>query len=44
MRRYFQENLDKLDIQTIKDDPYLKAIDTMWKGNNDTRRTSKAKF
>ena len=32
MRRYFQENLDKLDIQTIKDDPYLKAIDTMWKG------------
>ena len=32
MRRYFQENLDKLDIQTIKDDPNLKAIDTMWKG------------
>ncbi|WP_333804541.1 NAD-dependent epimerase/dehydratase family protein [Sulfurospirillum sp.] len=32
MRSYFQENLDKLDIQTIKEDPYLKAIDTMWKG------------
>ncbi|QIR78044.1 NAD-dependent epimerase/dehydratase family protein [Sulfurospirillum diekertiae] len=32
MRCYFQENLDKLDIQTIKEDPYLKAIDTMWKG------------
>lgn len=32
MRCYFQQNLDKLDIKTIKDDPYLKAIDTMWKG------------
>lgn len=32
MRCYFQENLDKLDIQTIKEDPYLNAIDTMWKG------------
>ena len=32
MRDYFQENIDKLDIQTIKEDPYLKAIDTMWKG------------
>ena len=32
MRCYFQENLENLDIQTIKEDPYLKAIDTMWKG------------
>ncbi|AOO65982.1 NAD-dependent epimerase/dehydratase family protein [Sulfurospirillum halorespirans] len=32
MRCYFQENLENLDIQTIKKDPYLKAIDTMWKG------------
>ena len=32
MRQYFQDNLDKLDIQTIKQDPYLKTIDTMWKG------------
>lgn len=32
MRSYFQENLNKLDMQTIKEDPYLKAIDTMWKG------------
>lgn len=32
MRRYFQENLEKLEIQNIKDDPYLKTIDTMWKG------------
>ena len=32
MRHHFQENLDKLDIQMIKEDPYLKAIDTMWKG------------
>ena len=34
MRCYFQQNLDKLDIQTIKEDPYLKAIDTMWKGKS----------
>lgn len=32
MRHYFQENLDTLDSQTIKDDPYLKTIDTLWKG------------
>lgn len=32
MRCCFQKNLDKLDIQTIKEDPYLKMIDTMWKG------------
>jgi len=32
MRCYFQENLEKLDRQIIKEDPYLKAIDTMWKG------------
>lgn len=32
MRCYFQKNLEQLDIQTIKQDPYLKTIDTMWKG------------
>ena len=32
MRHCFQENFDTLDIQTIKQDPYLKKIDTMWKG------------
>ena len=32
MRTYFQKNFDTLDIQTIKQDPYLKTIDTMWKG------------
>ncbi|NBK97659.1 MAG: NAD(P)-dependent oxidoreductase [Erysipelotrichia bacterium] len=32
MRHCFQENFDTLDIQTIKQDPYLKTIDTMWKG------------
>lgn len=32
MRSYFQDNLEKLEIQNIKEDPYLKTIDTMWKG------------
>ncbi|MDD3462289.1 MAG: NAD-dependent epimerase/dehydratase family protein [Sulfurospirillaceae bacterium] len=32
MRSYFKENLDKLEIGMIKEDPYLKIIDTMWKG------------
>jgi len=32
MRCYFQDNLEKLEIQNIKEDPYLKTIDTMWKG------------
>jgi nucleoside-diphosphate-sugar epimerase len=32
MRCYFQKNVENLDTQLIKEDPYLKAIDTMWKG------------
>ena len=32
MRCYFQKNLEQLDIQTIKEDPYIKKIDSMWKG------------
>ncbi|MBV5277917.1 MAG: NAD-dependent epimerase/dehydratase family protein [Campylobacteraceae bacterium] len=31
MRCYFKENLDKLEIEMIKEDPYLKIIDNMWK-------------
>jgi GDP-L-fucose synthase len=31
MRCYFEENLDKLEIEMIKEDPYLKIIDNMWK-------------
>jgi len=31
MRDYFKQNLDKLDVEIIKEDPYLKVIDTMWK-------------
>lgn len=32
MRCYFQKNLEQLDIQTIKEDPYIKKIDSIWKG------------
>lgn len=32
MRFYFQENFETLDTEMIKADPYLKTIDTMWKG------------
>ena len=32
MRCYFQKNVENLDTQLIKEDLYLKAIDTMWKG------------
>lgn len=32
MRGYFRENLDSLDKETIINDPYLKKIETMWKG------------
>ena len=32
MRCYFQDNLEQLDIQTIKEDPYIKKIDSIWKG------------
>lgn len=31
MRDYFKYNLDKLDSEVIKEDPYLKVIDTIWK-------------
>ncbi len=31
MRDYFKHNLDKLDAEVIKEDRYLKVIDTMWK-------------
>ncbi len=31
MRDYFEYNLDKLEMELIKEDPYLKAIDTIWK-------------
>lgn len=32
MREYFKKNLGKLDTQTVRNDPYLKKIDHMWKG------------
>lgn len=32
MRSYFQDNFETLDTDIIKADPYLKTIDTMWKG------------
>jgi len=32
MRCYFQKNLEQLDVQTIKEDPYIKKIDSIWKG------------
>ncbi len=31
MRKYFSYNIDKLDKDTIINDPYLKKIDNMWK-------------
>ncbi len=31
MREYFRYNLDSLDKESIINDPYLKAIDNMWK-------------
>ena len=34
MREYFSYNLDKLDKDTIMNDPYLKKIDNMWKKEN----------
>jgi len=33
MREYFSYNFDKLDKETILNDPYLNKINTMWKGN-----------
>ncbi len=32
MREYFRFNLNQLDKETVKDDPYLKAIDNIWEG------------
>lgn len=32
MRNYFRENVDSLDTETIINDPYLKKIETMWRG------------
>jgi GDP-L-fucose synthase len=31
IREYFEKNIDTLDIETVKNDPYLKTIDKMWK-------------
>jgi len=31
MRRHFEDNLENLDQELIKNDPYLKKIDEMWK-------------
>lgn len=31
MQKYFKQNLETLDIQSIKEDQYLKVIDKMWK-------------
>ncbi len=31
MRKYFKNNLNSLDIETVKNDPYLEKIDDMWK-------------
>lgn len=33
MRKYFQENIDELDQETILNDPYLNACGTLWKRN-----------
>ena len=32
MREYFKKHLGNLDIQTVKNDPYLKKINHIWKG------------
>ena len=34
MREYFSYNFEKLDKETIINDPYLKEIDNMWKKEN----------
>ncbi len=31
MREYFVNNMEKLDMQTVKNDPFLKKIDKIWK-------------
>jgi len=31
MREYFSYNLDNLDIESVKSDPYLQVIDAIWK-------------
>jgi len=35
MIEYFKNNLEKLDIQTVVNDPYIKLIEKMWKENNE---------
>lgn len=32
MREYFKANLEKLDKESIINDPYLKEINNIWKG------------
>lgn len=32
IREYFEKNMTNLDIETIKEDPYLKTIENMWRG------------
>ena len=32
IREYFKANMETLDIETIREDPYLKTIENMWKG------------
>lgn len=31
MIKSFKQNLDNLDFETVKQDPYLKTIDKIWK-------------
>jgi len=31
MKNYFKKNLNDLDLEIVKNDPYLKNIDTIWK-------------
>ena len=33
MRDYFKNNLEKLDVETVKNDPYLKKCGKIWKEN-----------
>jgi GDP-L-fucose synthase len=32
MRNYFNNHLDKINKEAIMEDPYLKKINTIWKG------------
>jgi nucleoside-diphosphate-sugar epimerase len=31
IREYFKQNLDQVDTTIVKEDPYLKVVDTIWK-------------